>query len=49
MIWVEQDTFGFCFVQGVEATPEATERLTLRIANIRQTQCKSLPLSSYLG
>ncbi|KAI5119456.1 hypothetical protein M0805_008392 [Coniferiporia weirii] len=32
------DTFGFCFVQGVEATPEATEGLTLRIANIRQTQ-----------
>ncbi|EJD06705.1 Trimethyllysine dioxygenase [Fomitiporia mediterranea MF3/22] len=32
------DTFGFCFVQGVEATPEATEQLTRRIANIRQTQ-----------
>jgi len=30
--------FGFCFISGVEATPEATESLTLRIGNIRHTQ-----------
>ncbi|KAL5525836.1 hypothetical protein ACEPAG_7173 [Sanghuangporus baumii] len=32
------ETFGFCFIQGVEATPEATEKLAVRIANIRPTQ-----------
>ncbi|PAV16092.1 Trimethyllysine dioxygenase [Pyrrhoderma noxium] len=32
------DTFGFCFISGVEATPKATEVLTLRIGRIRETQ-----------
>ncbi|KAL5476415.1 hypothetical protein ACEPAI_3461 [Sanghuangporus weigelae] len=32
------ETFGFCFTQGVEATPEATERFAVRVANIRSTQ-----------
>ncbi|KAF8907359.1 hypothetical protein CPB84DRAFT_1813601 [Gymnopilus junonius] len=30
--------FGFCFVSGVPATPEATEQLALRIGFIRETQ-----------
>ena len=34
-----QVRFGFCFIDGVDATPEATEELTLRIGNIRHTQC----------
>jgi hypothetical protein len=37
-----QDTFGFCFVEGIEATPEATESFIKRMANIRETQCLSL-------
>ncbi|KAI0775000.1 mitochondrial protein [Trametes elegans] len=32
------DKFGFCFVSGVPATPEATEELSRRIAFIRETQ-----------
>ena len=32
------DKFGFCFVSGVPATPEATEGLSRRIAFIRETQ-----------
>lgn len=34
-----QETFGFCFVSGVPATPEATEELCGRIGFIRETQC----------
>jgi trimethyllysine dioxygenase len=34
-----QETFGFCFVSGVPATPEATEELCERIGFIRETQC----------
>jgi hypothetical protein len=36
---VVQDRFGFCFVSGVSATPEATEELSTRIGFIRETQC----------
>lgn len=32
------ETFGFCFVSGVPATPEATEELCERIGFIRETQ-----------
>lgn len=32
-----QDIYGFCFVTGVPATPEATEALVRRIAFIRET------------
>ncbi|CAK5271049.1 unnamed protein product [Mycena citricolor] len=32
------DQFGFCFVQGVPPTPEATEELAQRIGFIRETQ-----------
>ncbi|KAI9001553.1 mitochondrial protein [Trametes punicea] len=32
------DKFGFCFVSGVPATPEATEELSRRIGFIRETQ-----------
>jgi trimethyllysine dioxygenase len=38
-----QDRFGFSFVEGVPATPEATEELTRRIAFIKETQCRSDP------
>ena len=34
------DKFGFSFVSGVPATPEATEELSRRIAFIRETQCR---------
>ncbi|KLO17232.1 mitochondrial protein [Schizopora paradoxa] len=30
--------FGFCFIKGVDATPQATEELTMKIGNIRHTQ-----------
>ena len=33
------DKFGFCFISGVPATPEATEELSRRIGFIRETQC----------
>lgn len=36
-----QDKFGFSFVSGVPATPEATEELSTRIGFIRETQCTS--------
>ncbi|KAI0711887.1 mitochondrial protein [Cerioporus squamosus] len=32
------DKFGFCFISGVPATPEATEELSRRIGFIRETQ-----------
>lgn len=32
-----QEEFGFCFVSGVPATPEATEELVRRIAFTRET------------
>ncbi|KIJ12858.1 trimethyllysine dioxygenase [Paxillus involutus ATCC 200175] len=32
------DRFGFCFISGVPATPEATEELSERIGFIRETQ-----------
>lgn len=35
-----QDKFGFCFVSGVPATPEDTEKLSERIGFIRETKCK---------
>ncbi|OAX41988.1 Trimethyllysine dioxygenase [Rhizopogon vinicolor AM-OR11-026] len=35
---IVQDKFGFCFVSGVPATPEATEELCHRIGFIRETQ-----------
>lgn len=36
--WLEKiDEFGFCFVEGVPPTPEATEALIRRISHIRQT------------
>ena len=42
--WLSRvDKFGFCFVSGVPATPEATEELSRRIGFIRETQCQSLP------
>ncbi|KAI0749862.1 mitochondrial protein [Daedaleopsis nitida] len=34
----EVDRFGFCFISGVPATPEATEELSRRIGFIRETQ-----------
>ena len=37
---IYQDQFGFCFVLGVPATPEATEELSKRISFIRETQCR---------
>jgi hypothetical protein len=40
-----QDRFGFCFVAGVPATPEATEALCAQIGFLRETQCASLPLA----
>jgi len=42
LIHLQQDRFGFCFVSGVPATPEATEELSKRIAFIRETQCQWL-------
>ncbi|ORX38902.1 hypothetical protein BD324DRAFT_617840 [Kockovaella imperatae] len=36
--WISKvDQYGFCFVNGVPATPEATEELINRIGTIRQT------------
>ena len=35
-----QDEFGFCFVEGVPPTPQATEALIQRISHIRETHCK---------
>ena len=35
-----QSKFGFSFVTGVPATPEATEELSTRIGFIRETQCQ---------
>lgn len=36
--WLRKiECFGFCFVTGVPATPEDTERLALRIGRIRET------------
>ena len=34
-----QDKFGFCFISGVPATPEGTEKLSERIGFIRETKC----------
>lgn len=39
-----QDKFGFCFVSGVPATPEATEEMVKKIGFIRETQCESVKL-----
>lgn len=36
-----QDQFGFCFVSGVPATTEDTEKLIRKINFIRHTQCES--------
>ncbi|KAG8889332.1 hypothetical protein FRB99_003996, partial [Tulasnella sp. 403] len=37
--WLKRiDQFGFCFIEGVPPTPEATEGLCRRIAFIRETQ-----------
>ncbi|PIL29865.1 hypothetical protein GSI_08072 [Ganoderma sinense ZZ0214-1] len=37
--WLSRiDKFGFCFISGVPATPEATEELSRRIGFIRETQ-----------
>jgi hypothetical protein len=33
--------FGFSFVNGVPATPEATEEMIRKIGFIRETQCKA--------
>lgn len=32
-----QDVYGFCFIEGIPHTPEATEALIRRIAFIRET------------
>jgi hypothetical protein len=42
-ITLSQHKFGFSFVSGVPATPEATEELSQKIGFIRETQCSSLP------
>ena len=34
-----QEKFGFCFVSGVPAAPEDTEKLSERIGFIRETKC----------
>ena len=41
------DKFGFCFISGVPATPEATEELSRRIGFIRETQCAFCVLRCY--
>ncbi|CAE6415961.1 unnamed protein product [Rhizoctonia solani] len=39
--WLRKiDEFGFCFVSGVPSNPEDTEKLTQRIAFIRDTKCE---------
>ena len=37
-----QDTFGFCFITGVPATLEDTERLSRKLGDIRRTHCKRI-------
>jgi len=39
-----QHNFGFSFVTGVPATPEATEGLSTKIGFIRETQCNHTDL-----
>jgi hypothetical protein len=45
---VFQERFGFCFVTGVPANPEDTERLSRQIAHIRETQCSHFVVDSIL-